>query len=432
MLGQRSDTYITSIRHCSIIPSNSSTMNSVESRGCKQLLCLLSGEDLVSLKDTVVGRHIAVDDDQIVKVIIRSSSSAQELLQRQRVRKDILKEYLISRSVIPLSTATKPELVQKVLDYWSSLREHEATGSNRKWTTPLKSPSTSGTIAVSSQLLQATLSNRDSQATASSRNWVTPKSPSTSETFTVSSQLLQATLSNRGSQETSSNSTWAAPTSWPTASGTFTVSSHLLQVTLPNTGFQEKQNEGSSTNQVFGESFIRWFYRLLNAENPAVPPVFERDTFGPQHFWENCSMRIISKTSNRSDQTFTGRVLVSNRLKELARDERLLFHPNVSMEGVRTMKSSYGPFILMVCGTIHHSNACLGIFHQLFGLVCDPLQDNIWKIQVTQLLVESLDDASVTPRLSIAADQDMLAVAQVLDHEVIIIYCFYFFWDLLG
>lgn len=125
-------------------------------------------------------------------------------------------------------------------------------------------------------------------------------------------------------------------------------------------------------------------------------------------------MRIISKTSNRSDQTFTGRVLVSNRLKELARDERLLFHPNVSMEGVRTMKSSYGPFILMVCGTIHHNNACLGIFHQLFGLVCDPLQDNNWKIQVTQLLVESLDDASVTPRLSIAADQDMLAVAQVL------------------
>lgn len=62
---------------------------------------------------------------EIVKVIIRSSSSAQELLQRQRVRKDILKEYLISRSVIPLSTATKPELVQKVLDYWSSLSKHE-------------------------------------------------------------------------------------------------------------------------------------------------------------------------------------------------------------------------------------------------------------------------------------------------------------------
>lgn len=165
----------------------------------------------------------------------------------------------------------------------------------------------------------------------------------------------------------------------------------------------------NSESQVMGEKFVIWFYKLLNAENPSVSGAAEAN-FGPQHFWDNCSLRIISMTQNSSDETFTGSMLVSQRLKALVREEHLLFNPNVSKEGVRTTTSPYGLFMVMVCGTIHQHNNCLGVFEQMFGIVRDPSTDNSWKIKVTNLRVIS-GQTNTIPRIRETADQEMLAIA---------------------
>lgn len=160
-----------------------------------------------------------------------------------------------------------------------------------------------------------------------------------------------------------------------------------------------------------GESFVIWFYKLLNAENPAMNAVDKVDKFGPQHFWDNCTLRAVSRTESFSDEKFTGSMLVSQRLKALVREEHvLLFNPNVSKEGVHTIKSKFGTFMVMVCGTIHEHNTCLGSFEQAFGLVRDSFQSNKWKIQFTHLHVESFHEIAV-PTLSNSVEQDLLAIA---------------------
>lgn len=160
-----------------------------------------------------------------------------------------------------------------------------------------------------------------------------------------------------------------------------------------------------------GESFVIWFYKLLNAENPAMHAVDKVDKFGPQHFWDNCTLRAVSRTESFSDEKFTGSMLVSQRLKALVREEHvLLFNPNVSKEGVHTIKSKFGTFMVMVCGTIHEHNTCLGSFEQAFGLVRDSFQSNKWKIQFTHLHVESFHEIAV-PTLSNSVEQDLLAIA---------------------
>lgn len=167
----------------------------------------------------------------------------------------------------------------------------------------------------------------------------------------------------------------------------------------------------SPEHQKLGEMFVTWFYRLLNSENAAVSALSEMsESFGQNHFWPSCSLKLVTLTPNQSEETFEGNVLVSERLRAFAREEHLLFNPNVSTEGVKTQSDPHGLVIVMACGTIHQHDNCLGIFQQMFGLVRDPTNDNNWKIKMSQLRIMS-SHVTAIPKLTDLAANDLLGIA---------------------
>ncbi|KAK9537448.1 hypothetical protein VZT92_005064 [Zoarces viviparus] len=140
---------------------------------------------------------------------------------------------------------------------------------------------------------------------------------------------------------------------------------------------------------VLGQQFCQWFFQLLNSHNPSLgqPP----QDWGPQHFWPDVTLRLLSKVGSEQMEDFLGAELVSLRLLALTRDERLLLSPNLQPHGLRTLASPHGMVLVAVAGTIHRDKACLGIFEQIFGLISSPLEKNSWKIKFVNLKIRGQD-----------------------------------------
>ncbi|PVD19279.1 hypothetical protein C0Q70_19765 [Pomacea canaliculata] len=366
-----------------------------------------------------------------------TATASNQTLQQTPERSSIYEDTKTTRTLKPIASHTRlasPASQRSTSGTTTTFNTHLATSTSRR--------SASETATVSTQPLQDTYPRRPFYEDR--KNDRIAKRPA-SMTATVS---ITATISNQPLQETSpkiscyeylqnqripkvtvSNTTCLATSDLQRqVSQTASVYNQRLQETSIR-NFNEdhkslvvsqcqpnpfKKGLGDfhkkTENEVMGESFVIWFYKLLNAENPAMNAVDEVDKFGPQHFWDNCTLRVVSRTESFSDETFTGSLLVSQRLKALVREEHLLFNPNVSKEGVHTVKSPFGIVMVMVCGTIHQHNTCLGSFEQAFGLVRESFQSNKWKIQVTHLHVESFHVTAV-PKLRNSVEQDLLAIA---------------------
>ncbi|KAI5107125.1 hypothetical protein C0J45_2763, partial [Silurus meridionalis] len=89
--------------------------------GCRKLLTLLPEADLLALNDTVTNRLISVKSArEAIEAIISYSQSAEELLKRKKVHRDVIFKYLAAERVIISSSSDKHQLVQKTLELWSS------------------------------------------------------------------------------------------------------------------------------------------------------------------------------------------------------------------------------------------------------------------------------------------------------------------------
>lgn len=55
---------------------------------------------------------------EALKTIVTFSNSAQELLSRQKINKDVLFKYLVKYNVTPSVNTKKPELIDEVLALW--------------------------------------------------------------------------------------------------------------------------------------------------------------------------------------------------------------------------------------------------------------------------------------------------------------------------
>ncbi|XP_070771256.1 uncharacterized protein C3orf38 homolog [Enoplosus armatus] len=135
---------------------------------------------------------------------------------------------------------------------------------------------------------------------------------------------------------------------------------------------------------VLGQQFCQWFFQLLNSQNLSLgqPP----QDWGPQHFWPDVKLRLLSRAGIEQMEEFLGAELVSLRLQALTREERLLLSPNLEPHGLRALASPHGLVLVAVAGTIHRDEACLGIFEQVFGLIRSPLE-NVWKIKFVNLKI---------------------------------------------
>ena len=156
-------------------------------------------------------------------------------------------------------------------------------------------------------------------------------------------------------------------------------------------------------NQQLGQRFVEWFYRELNAKNPNSPTV--QSDFGPVHFWDECSLFLLCLTHIRSNDHFVGAGAVSDRLLGLVQNDQLLFNPNVSCEGIKVKSDPHGLVVVLVCGTIHRGNDCVGIFDQMFGLVKDPRLADNWKIKTTKLKIQSSQVLSMPKLTDKSADE---------------------------
>ncbi|XP_054471719.1 uncharacterized protein C3orf38 homolog [Anoplopoma fimbria] len=153
---------------------------------------------------------------------------------------------------------------------------------------------------------------------------------------------------------------------------------------------------------VLGQQFCQWFFQLLNSHNPSLgqPP----QDWGPQHFWPDVKLRLVSRADNEQMEDFLGAELVSLRLIALTREEHLILSPNMQPHGLRTLASPHGLVLVAVAGTIHRHKACLGIFEQIFGLIRSPMENNSWKIKSVNLKIRGQDalggTETVAPALS--------------------------------
>ncbi|KAJ3592217.1 hypothetical protein NHX12_007345, partial [Muraenolepis orangiensis] len=160
------------------------------------------------------------------------------------------------------------------------------------------------------------------------------------------------------------------------------------QAPLPERGIQSTEINADT----LGQEFCRWFFELLNSRNPSL--VQTPQDWGPQHFWTDAKLNLISNAVGELQQQYEGAQLVSTRLLALAEGERLILSPNLGSHGLRVLSSPHGLVLVAVAGTIHREASFLGIFEQVFGLIWSPT-DNTWKIKFIDLKGAARDVVSV-------------------------------------
>lgn len=160
--------------------------------------------------------------------------------------------------------------------------------------------------------------------------------------------------------------------------------------------------EDASRNQTSAEEFVKWFYEMLNSCNPAFGKA--NTEFGAQHFCNNAQLfLVLNSSTGKEEEEVCGNSLVAERLFVFPKSAQLLFNPNVSSQGVAMRSSSHGVKLILVCGTFHKVDQCLGIFQQSFALVSDPLNPGSWKVKVTCLKMDQCL-ASMLPKLQDCAE----------------------------
>ncbi|XP_007423850.1 uncharacterized protein C3orf38 homolog [Python bivittatus] len=94
-------------------------MTERERDGCRELLELLQTDDLLALTDTVTSRLVQPNNRQeAIHAILLYSQSAEELLKRKKVFREIIFKYLATKGVIVPPSSEKHQLVYRAKQYW--------------------------------------------------------------------------------------------------------------------------------------------------------------------------------------------------------------------------------------------------------------------------------------------------------------------------
>ena len=151
---------------------------------------------------------------------------------------------------------------------------------------------------------------------------------------------------------------------------------------------------GSSDAQVVAESFVRWYYKLINSIYQTTTP-----EWGAQHFWKDATLSLYAeKPGETVEDSVSGSAAVSERLLGIFLGLQVVFSPNIDGDGVKAEMNRHGLLLVRNAGTLHRSNAIVGLYEQVFGLVRDPCSLNNWKIKDTKLRIRIVlaDPSAVT------------------------------------
>ncbi|KAJ9578717.1 hypothetical protein L9F63_005079 [Diploptera punctata] len=260
-----------------------------EKENIKELLELMPELDLRNLAVTVTQNMIlSLTKEEAVQAIILHSATAESLLMRKKMSKEILFRYLHEKRIPCVSTDDKKTFVNSILEFWES---------NKK---------------------------------------------------SVQLELQQKT-------------------------------------SLPTNVQQHEINE-------LAHAFTNWFYSMFNQQGMAL---------GSEHFWQDCSMcmTVTSGADMEKFEVHNSALDVHKLLYNTKFEHNLYFNPNISNQGVRGKLDAYGLILVLVCGTLHQQEKCVGVFEQMFGLIRDPSACNNWKIKKTQLHLKNSQMISRLPTL---------------------------------
>ena len=142
---------------------------------------------------------------------------------------------------------------------------------------------------------------------------------------------------------------------------------------------------------------------MLNSCNPNYTGQ-NGDSFTTEHFYPDCGMKLLTKTSEIQQEDLFGAETVHLRLRSFPCNENLLFVPNLEVGGVVGKMNAHGLVLVHVCGTVHRPSEILGLFEQRFGLVKDPSMQLNWRVKFTNLCLQA-GAAVGTPQLGMGLAQ---------------------------
>ncbi|RZC40899.1 C3orf38 -like protein, partial [Asbolus verrucosus] len=127
------------------------------------------------------------------------------------------------------------------------------------------------------------------------------------------------------------------------------------------------------TIRLLAEQFTHWFYSQMN----------KNECINHEHFYADAKLRMYMANNGHilTEVVENNPQEIVQKLFLLKMKYNLFFNPNLTREGIRGWVDPHGLVMVMVCGTLHANDACVGIFEQIFALVRDPLAENNWKIK---------------------------------------------------
>lgn len=277
----------------------------VQVKGFYHLFKGLSKQVIFDLTDSVTKKSITVTSEkEAFKAIISFSTSAEELLQRRKITRNLLMQYAFEEKISIPGSAEKKEIISKILNHWNKVPQKVQNCQISSCTQPKK------LVETEHPVLQ--------------QNTVTSNQPVITQIGNV---------------------------------------------------------------EAFGQAFVSWFYSMWNSHNQKMNTSKPLD-FGPHHFWPDATLQV----NTLSEPTVMGSVGTAERLLQFVQ-QGLYFHANIN-EGVFTKSESHGLICIIVHGTVHKEQYCVGPFEQAFTLLQDPWNDNNWKIKSICLNVNNAEQAN--------------------------------------
>ncbi|XP_072287970.1 uncharacterized protein C3orf38 homolog isoform X6 [Pyxicephalus adspersus] len=364
-----------------------------EKVGCREVLELLGTCDLMALANTVTNKKARVyGKADAINTILEHSCSALELLNRKKVERFAIFQYLIRQHVPVDSQSTKSSLICTAVSHWRT--QGQETNDRKQNTSGRDSSYLLGMVNKildqSEQKRDTNISNQGQETNDRKQN---TDSRDSSYLLGMVNKILDQSEQKRDinisyqvhqiNEQKVTNASWNSSYMFSTPKREYQQDEQEKDTHISNQVQKlEKITISSCDCEAFGNQFCKWFYLLLNSQNPFYGQ--EKRDWGPEHFCEDAVLVVCSH--NQLNRTYTGAHNVSSCFCSFTQEERVLFQPNFESGGIRCEILLDGQVTVTVAGTVCSTTSYLGKFEQIFKLLADK-NSRKWKISYAELKI---------------------------------------------
>ncbi|XP_077336249.1 uncharacterized protein C3orf38-like [Lithobates pipiens] len=360
-------------------------LSTSERIGCRTILQQLDVIDLDSLYKTVSKTKTAYyGKADLIEKIIEASKTASELLNRKKVLKDKILQYLNSEHIFIPTKITKEEAIQKSIEHWRKSDISITVKSIAEKKPPTNSRQLENTTSdidlgqLSFQINHLSINSNqedrnkvekaklltmlDAQSAAALKTRV--EGDKMSGAWGSSSKINLLKMDNLARQI---ESVAALGTRYEgdKMSGALESSVEISTLQRINEGRQIQVNQ---EQQDIGERFCRWFY---NKMLPQLKHMTNITDWAATVFYENVTIHCICNIGERKNIQGEGADMASWIFSDFIRHARLTFNYN-ALGGIRSHLNNHGILTVEVSGTVHREKSFLGLFEHIYKLTKHP------------------------------------------------------------